>query len=133
MVGVVVVDDQAPFRRAARAVVAATTGFELVGEAQTGEEAVRLARSLGPHLVLMDIRMPGIDGIEATRRIAAAGSDTVVVLVSTYRETDLPANARSCGAAAYIHKKDFGPSVLDDVWHSLSPRAAARTGRAAPP
>jgi DNA-binding NarL/FixJ family response regulator len=133
MVGVVVVDDQAPFRRAARAVVEATTGFEAVGEARTGEEAVRLARSLRPHLVLMDIKMPGIGGIEATRRITAAGSDTVVVLASTYRETDLPANARRCGAAAYIHKKDFGPHVLDEVWRSLSPRAAARTGRAEPP
>lgn len=133
MVGVVVVDDQAPFRRAARAVVAATTGFELVGEARTGEEAVRLAQSLGPDLVLMDIKMPGIGGIEATRRIAAAGADTAVVLVSTYRATDLPANAQTCGAAAFIHKKGFGPSVLEDTWHSLSPRAAARTGRAAPP
>ena len=133
MVGVVVVDDQAPFRLAAGAVVAATTGFELVGEARTGEDAVRLAQSLGPDLVLMDIKMPGIGGIEATRRIAAAGSDTVVVLVSTYRETDLPAYAQTCGAAAFIHKKGFGPSVLEEVWHSLSARAAARTGRAAPP
>jgi two-component system, NarL family, invasion response regulator UvrY len=133
MVGVVVVDDQAPFRQAARAVIAATPGFELVGEARTGEEAVRLARSLGPDLVLMDIKMPGISGIEATTRIAAAGTDTAVVLVSTYRETDLPASARTCGAAAFIHKNGFGPSILGDIWHSLSPRAAARTGRAAPP
>ena len=133
MVGVIVVDDQAPFRRAARGVVAATTGFDLVGEARSGEEAVRLARSLGPDLVLMDIKMPGIGGIEATRRIAAAGSDSAVVLVSTYREIDLPANARSCGAAAYIQKKDFGSCVLEEVWRLLSPRAAARRGRAAPP
>jgi two-component system, NarL family, invasion response regulator UvrY len=133
MVGVVVVDDQAPFRRAARAVIAATTGFELVGEARTGEEAVRLARSLGPHLVLMDIKMPGIGGIEATRRIAANGPDPAVVLVSTYRETDLPAHAQTCGAAAFIHKNGFGPRVLEDTWRSLSPGAVARTGRAAPP
>ena len=81
----------------------------------------------------MDIKMPGIGGIEATRRIAAGGSDTVIVLVSTYRETDLPAYTQTCGAAAFIHKKGFGPSVLEDVWRALSPGAVVRTGRAAPP
>ena len=133
MVGVVVVDDQPPFRRAARAVVAATTGFELIAEAWSGEEAVQLARSLRPDLVLMDIKMPGIGGIEATRRISAAKSATAVVLVSTYRETDLPASAHACGAATYIHKNRFGSRVLEEVWHSLTPGAAALTGRAAPP
>ena len=133
MVGVVVVDDRAPFRRAVRAVIGATAGFELIAEAVSGEEAVRLAGSLEPDLVLMDIKMPGIGGIEATRRIAAAASDTVVVLASTYREADLPASARTCGAAAYLHKAGFGPRALQEAWRSVSPRGAARTGTAAPP
>ena len=99
MVGVVVVDDQAPFRRAARAVVGATPGFELIAEAVSGEEAVALARSLEPDVVLMDIKMPGIGGIEATRRITAASAGTVVVLVSSYggatfRRTPAPAARR---------------------------------------
>jgi DNA-binding NarL/FixJ family response regulator len=71
-VGVLIVDDQAPFRRAARAVVTATPGFEVIGEAESGEEAVELAEDLAPEVVLMDINLPGINGIEATRRITAA-------------------------------------------------------------
>ena len=115
-VRVLVADDRAPFRRAARAVLEATPGFEIVGEAMSGEEAVALAESLEPDLVLMDINMDGIGGIEATRRIAEARPQTVTVLLSSYREEDLPSDARSCGAAAYVHKEDFGPEVLRRLW-----------------
>jgi DNA-binding NarL/FixJ family response regulator len=115
-VPVLIVDDQAPFRRAARAVVAATPGFDVVGEAESGEEAVELAASLRPGMVLMDINLPGINGIEATRRITAARPETVVMLLSTYQEGDLPSDALSCGAARYVHKEQFGPDVVRDVW-----------------
>ena len=113
-VGVLIVDDQAPFRRAARAVVTATPGFEVIGEAVSGEEAVDLTDDLGPGLVLMDINLPGINGIEATRRIRAAHPEVVTVLLSTYQEEDLPVGADDCGAAAYVHKEEFGPAVLLD-------------------
>ena len=109
---VLVADDQAPFRRAARAVIRATPGFELVAEATSGEQAVTLSGALHPDLVLMDILMAGMGGIAAARFIAAAHPATVTILLSTYREEDLPPGARSCGAAGYVHKSEFGAGVL---------------------
>ncbi len=115
-VRVLVADDQAPFRRAARSVLRATAGFEIVGEAASGEEAVALTEMLEPDLVVIDINMPGIGGIEASRQIAGSRPETLTVLVSTYRAEDLPPEARSCGAGAYVHKEDFGPQVLRTLW-----------------
>ncbi len=119
-VSVMIVDDQAPFRRAARMVLAATPGFDVVGEAESGEEAVELYETLSPGLVLMDINLPGINGIEATRRITAAHPEATVLLLSTYQAADLPSGADSCGAAGYVNKEEFGPAVLNDVWRRRS-------------
>ena len=115
-VGVMIVDDQAPFRRAARMVLAATPGFAVIGEAESGEEAVDLFERLTPGLVLMDINLPGINGIEATRRITGAHPDATVLLLSTYQAADLPSGADSCGAAGYVNKEEFGPAVVLDIW-----------------
>src|SRR3979409_198163 len=92
-----IVDDQLPFRAVARTVIGLTAGFEVAGEAETGEEAVALAVARPPALVLMDINLPGINGIEATRRIRAAHPDVAVILLSTYSEADLPDAAREVG------------------------------------
>ncbi len=119
-VGVMIVDDQAPFRRAARMVLAATPGFDVIGEAESGEEAVELFEALAPGLVLMDINLPGINGIEATRRITTAHPDATVVLLSTYQAADLPAGANDCGAARYVNKEEFGPGIVLDVWSERS-------------
>jgi two-component system, NarL family, invasion response regulator UvrY len=115
-VRVLVVDDQAPFRGAAKRVVGMTSGFEVVGEAITGEQAVEMAAELRPDLILMDINLPGINGIEATRRITAAHPYAVVMLLSTYQAGDLPSDADSSGAVQYVHKEEFGPAVVRDVW-----------------
>lgn len=116
-VGVMIVDDQAPFRRAARMVMAATPGFDVIGEAESGEEAVDLFEHIEPGLVLMDINLGrGINGIEATRRITQAHPDATVLLLSTYQAADLPSGADSCGAAGYVNKEEFGPAVVLDLW-----------------
>jgi two-component system, NarL family, invasion response regulator UvrY len=120
-VPVLIVDDQAFFRSAARAVLAVTPGFAAVGEAGSGEEAVTRVEELAPELVLMDIHLPGISGIEATRRIRAAHPGTVVLLLSTYKAQDLPAEARECGAIGYLHKEDFEPEVLERIWGEREP------------
>jgi DNA-binding NarL/FixJ family response regulator len=120
-VAVLIVDDQAPFRRAARAVVTATPGFDVSGEAETGEQAVELAATLEPGLVLMDINLPGINGIEATRQITAARPGTVVILLSTYSAEDLPSGASDCGAVGYVNKEEFGPAVIQDLWAKHAP------------
>ena len=114
-VSVVTVDDQAVFRAVARDVIDATPGFELVGEASSGETAVAVVDELDPELVLMDVRMPGTDGTEAARRIKAANPDVVVILISIEESAMVPSSAE-CGAAALVRKQDFGPAMLRDLW-----------------
>jgi DNA-binding NarL/FixJ family response regulator len=130
-VSVLVVDDQAPFRTAARLVVRATAGFEVVGEAKSGEEAVEAVARLNPQLVLMDINMEGMGGIAATKLIRDEHKGTNVILLSTYDEEDLPADARTCGALAYIHKERFGPDILEGTWSSGGTDGGAADGGAA--
>ena len=113
---VVVVDDQAPFRLAAKAVLRRIDCFELAGEASSGPEAIQLVDALRPALVLMDINMPEMNGIEATQRILAAHPDVVVFLCSTYDVADLPPGVAASGASAYVNKEQFGADTLRRLW-----------------
>jgi DNA-binding NarL/FixJ family response regulator len=115
-VTVLIVDDQLPFRAVARTVIGMTAGFEVAAEAVSGEDAVSVVERDRPDLVLMDINLPGISGIEATRQIHAVHPDVAVILLSTYSEADLPADAREVGALAYVHKEDFGPALVRELW-----------------
>ena len=122
-VRVLIVDDQEPFRLAARMVVEATDGFEVVGEAETGESSVEMAESLAPDLVLMDVNLPGINGLEATRQILNGSNRVVILLLSTYEEEEYGPRAAECGAAAYIPKSSFGPERLSDAWEAAQQNA----------
>ena len=113
-----VVDDQASFRLATAAAVAATDDFTMAGNCETGESAIELIPDGSAGIVLMDIHMPGIGGIEATRRIRAAHPDLMVVLMSTYDVEDLPAAAADCGAASYLHKEHLSPDLLRRIWRA---------------
>jgi DNA-binding NarL/FixJ family response regulator len=125
---VLIVDDLMPFRRVARAVIEASDGFEAVGEAASGEEAVLAAGLLRPDLVLMDVNLPGIDGIEATRRIRSqARTDAPVVLLLSTWDQDNGCGIQ-CGAAEYIAKSRFDPEQLALSWrraHERDEREAA--------
>ena len=113
-VGVLVVDDQDPYRRAMSVVVDSTEGFVVVGVVASGEESVAAAAELTPDLVLMDINLPGINGIEAARQIRGLASAPVVVLLSTHDEDDF--DLSGCGAAAYVSKSALSPARLLQVW-----------------
>jgi two-component system invasion response regulator UvrY len=133
-VTVVVADDNSLFRRAAGDVVAAAPGFRLLAEADCGEDAVRLAATLRPHLVLMDMRMPGLSGAAAARRIAAVRPGTVVVLLSADKDsesTDVPAS----DVAAMMEKRQLSPRMLAAVWatYGALPPARVRQPPAAAP
>jgi two-component system, NarL family, invasion response regulator UvrY len=116
MIGVLLVDDHAQFRRAARDLVEATPGFEPLGEAASGEEALRLVDDLDPALVLLDVRMPGMDGIETARSITSVKPHPTVFLVSVDDPANLPARISSCGAATFVRKRDLCSGALRRLW-----------------
>jgi two-component system, NarL family, invasion response regulator UvrY len=119
-VRVLIVDDQLPFREAANVVFGLLDNFDVVGEATSGEDALGLVESLRPDLVLMDINLAGMNGVDATRQITAAYPDTVVILVSTYDVNALPRGASSCGALAYVHKEHLDADLIEQLWDDRS-------------
>ena len=114
---VLLVDDQLPFRIAARSVLESGDDYVVIGEAADGERAVELARSLQPQVILMDVRLPGISGIEATRRILQNDPAAVVVLLSTHGAADLPADLLHCGALGFLRKEMLDPLALSRLLH----------------
>jgi DNA-binding NarL/FixJ family response regulator len=116
---VLAVDDHPCFRRALRAVVEGTSGLALAGEAESGEAAVALAHELKPDVVLMDVRMPGLDGIAATRELLAVSPDAKVVVLTTFEEDDYIFGALSAGASGFLLKRTR-PEELIAAIHTVA-------------
>ena len=117
-VAVLGVDDQAVFLDVARDVVAATPGFRWVGGASSGEDALEAVRDLEPEFVLLDVRMPGMDGIETARHISESHPDVVVVLISVEESPAIRPAAEASGAAALIRKQELCPAMLRRLWQT---------------
>jgi two-component system, NarL family, invasion response regulator UvrY len=126
-VRVMVVDDLPSFRRVARAVIDATAGFQSVGDARSGPEALAHAAELRPDLVLIDVRMREMGGIEAARLLHAAHPHTVIALISLEELPNPAVAVASCGAVAFVRKRDFCTGMLRSLWdlHGPSPRGSA--------
>jgi DNA-binding NarL/FixJ family response regulator len=112
---VLIADDHALFRYGLKAMLRSTEGFEVVGEAATGEEAVTLAAELKPDIVLMDIQMPGLNGIEATRRIVRSDPGIGVVVVTMFEDDDSVFAAMRAGARGYVLKGADADEVVKVV------------------
>jgi DNA-binding NarL/FixJ family response regulator len=115
------VDDHRAFREALRDLVAAAPGFVLVGQACSGEEAVRALESLAPELVLMDVVMPGMGGIAAAQAIVSRRPEVVVVLISVDDPALYPGASTLGGSVACARKQDLCPRQLRQLWE-MHPR-----------
>lgn len=130
MIRVLVADDHAVVRHGLKQLLATFEGVELVGEAATGEEAVLLSAERAPDVVLMDLEMPVMDGIEATRRIRERGAEVAVVVLTSFSDRDKILRALDAGAVGYL-LKDVEPKDLERAIGAaargespLDPRAA---------
>jgi CheY-like chemotaxis protein len=112
---VLVVDDSEVFQQVGASLVSEAQDLRLVGVAASGEEAIQLLPELKPDLVLLDVHMPGLGGLETARIIRRDSPTTVVILVSA-DPGSVPADAPSTGAAAFLSKSDLTPRTLEELW-----------------
>jgi DNA-binding NarL/FixJ family response regulator len=114
-VRVLLADDDALLRTGVAVVLGSAADVEVVGEAADGVQAVQMCRELAPDVVLMDVRMPGIDGIEATTRIVAAGLAARVLVLTTFRNDDYVWRALRAGASGFLLKRASPERLIDAV------------------
>jgi CheY-like chemotaxis protein len=115
---ILTVDDHRAFREALRDLIAAAPGFVLVGQACTGEEAVRAVECLTPELVLMDVVMPGMGGIAAAQAIVSRRPEVLVVLISADDPTLHPGTSALGGSVVCARKQDLRPRQLRQLWEA---------------
>ena len=130
MVRALLVDDHAVVRAGLRALLEASGTAEVVGEASSGKEAVAKARSLAPDIVIMDLAMPGMDGIQASRRIAALGTETKILVLTIHDEDEFLLPALEAGADGFLNKSAADTDLMGAIeavvrGHSYLPRRAA--------
>lgn len=112
---ILLADDQALFRDGLRVLLSTQPDFEVVGEAGTGEEALRLAARLRPDIVLMDMRMPVLGGVEATRRLRETQPHCRVIVLTTFDEDELVFEGLRAGAVGYLLKAVSTPRLLEAI------------------
>ena len=112
---IAIVDDDPLVRMGLRAILASEDGWEVIGEAGDGAEAIALVAESKPDLVLMDIRMPGMDGLEATRRIIDSGTDTKVLVLTTFEVDEYVFEAMRSGASGFVLKRVPPPELIEAV------------------
>ena len=129
---VLLVDDHRLVREGLRRTLE-DAGFEVVGEAENGADGLDLAEQLRPHVVLMDVSMPVVDGITATRRMRSRVPDAHVVVLTMHADSDLVEKARSAGAAGYLLKDASGDEVVQAVRRALEGQRTISPGIAGTP
>jgi DNA-binding NarL/FixJ family response regulator len=128
-VRVVVVDDSPEARAAIECAVGQTSELELLASAESGEDALEIVPRVDPDLILLDVRMTGLDGLETTRILRARGIRACIVLVSALARPELPVGIETCGANATLPKGEVSPNRLSRLWRDLQ-RAPALHGGA---
>ncbi len=130
MITVLIVDDHELVRAGIRSLLSTVNGIKVIGEASTGEEAIKMAREKHPNVVLMDVRMPGIGGLEATRKLLRTDPDLKVIALTVCGEEPFPSKLLQAGAAGYLTKGsglDEMVQAIHSVFHGkryISPEVA---------
>ena len=120
MISVLLVDDHKLMRTGIKFILDDTTDIRVVGEASTGEEALERARVLKPNVILMDVSMPGIGGLEATRKLAMSLPDTRVIVLSAQTAEPFPMRLMEAGAAGYLTKDSAGDEIVTAIRRVLA-------------
>lgn len=129
---ILIVDDQTLFRAGLKTLLSIQPSFEVVGEATNGEEALRLTAMLKPHVVLMDLRMPVLDGVEATRRICSSFPNSRVIILTTFDDDELVFDGLRAGAMGYLLKDTSYERLFEAIQaaargeHFLQPSITAK-------
>lgn len=130
---ILTVDDDEIFRRVLRSLLIRDAALNLVGEAENGEDAIRAVSALRPDIVIMDVTMPRLNGLDATRKIKSGSPGTKVVILTVHSEASYEHAARQNGADAFIPKKRLGSELLPTIRHLLERSTDCETTVASPP